>query len=289
MKLRNALLAATILAAPVAVKAQPVVGPYVSLGAGWNYLQDEDISSVSVGGLTTATSGSAKFGSGFVGLGAVGWGLGNGLRVELEGDYRDNKQHALSGAAGAGGDEIKIGAMVNALYDFNVGWPVVPYVGVGVGYQHVGLMDGSYYGYNPNYFVRVQNPKDAFGYQASSAPPQPADPGPRAHRRVSLPRHRRRPELQEPGLRAGRRARRATSSTTNDYNHAILIGLRYAFNAAPPPPPPAPAAVAAPAPAPARSYLVFFDWDRADLTDRARQIIAEAAQTRPASSTRGSR
>ena len=45
---------------------------------------------------------------------------------------------------------------------------------------------------------------------------------------------------------------------------------------APPPPPPAP--IAAPAPAPARSYLVFFDWDRADLTDRARQIIHEAAE-----------
>ncbi len=33
----------------------------------------------------------------------------------------------------------------------------------------------------------------------------------------------------------------------------------------------------APAVAPARSYLVFFDWDRASLTDRARQIIKEAA------------
>jgi outer membrane protein OmpA-like peptidoglycan-associated protein len=31
-------------------------------------------------------------------------------------------------------------------------------------------------------------------------------------------------------------------------------------------------------PAPAsRSYLVFFDWDKATLTDRARQIVAEAA------------
>ena len=36
--------------------------------------------------------------------------------------------------------------------------------------------------------------------------------------------------------------------------------------------------VAAPAPQPARTYLVFFDWDRADLTARARQIVAEAAQ-----------
>jgi outer membrane protein OmpA-like peptidoglycan-associated protein len=37
------------------------------------------------------------------------------------------------------------------------------------------------------------------------------------------------------------------------------------------------AATPAPAVAPARSYLVFFDWDRATLTDRARSIIKEAA------------
>jgi hypothetical protein len=32
-----------------------------------------------------------------------------------------------------------------------------------------------------------------------------------------------------------------------------------------------------PAAATARSYLVFFDWDKATLTDRARRIIREAA------------
>ena len=39
------------------------------------------------------------------------------------------------------------------------------------------------------------------------------------------------------------------------------------------------AAAATPAPAAqaARSYLVFFDWDKATLTDRARQIVKEAA------------
>jgi outer membrane protein OmpA-like peptidoglycan-associated protein len=35
--------------------------------------------------------------------------------------------------------------------------------------------------------------------------------------------------------------------------------------------------VAAPAPAPAKTYLVFFDWDKYNLTPRANQIIAEAA------------
>ena len=38
--------------------------------------------------------------------------------------------------------------------------------------------------------------------------------------------------------------------------------------------PPAPAA----APAATRSFLVFFDWNRADLNERARQIVGEAAQ-----------
>ncbi len=48
---------------------------------------------------------------------------------------------------------------------------------------------------------------------------------------------------------------------------------------APPAPPPAaaPPPMAAPAPTPARTYLVFFDWDRSDLSSRATQIIAEAA------------
>ena len=73
----------------------------------------------------------------------------------------------------------------------------------------------------------------------------------------------------------------------DNYNHSILLGLRYAFDtaapAAPAPAPvvapaPAPAPVATPAPAPARTYLVFFDWDKADLTVKAKAIIADAAQ-----------
>ena len=62
----------------------------------------------------------------------------------------------------------------------------------------------------------------------------------------------------------------------------MLVGLHYAFGAMAPmapaaAPAPAPAKTVAPAPAPARTYLVFFDWDKADLTARAKQIISEAA------------
>ncbi len=41
---------------------------------------------------------------------------------------------------------------------------------------------------------------------------------------------------------------------------------------------PEPAPPVAPAPVPVRTYLVFFDWDRADLTQRAKQIVASAAE-----------
>jgi OmpA-OmpF porin, OOP family len=61
----------------------------------------------------------------------------------------------------------------------------------------------------------------------------------------------------------------------HQYDHRFLVGVRYSFGVTPPPPAPAP--MAAPAPALARSYLVFFDWDKATLTARAQQIIKEAA------------
>ena len=61
----------------------------------------------------------------------------------------------------------------------------------------------------------------------------------------------------------------------NNFNHAFMIGVRYNFGQEGPPPAPVPAAV--PASPIARSYLVFFDWDKAVLTDRARQIVSEAA------------
>src|ERR1039458_132923 len=57
----------------------------------------------------------------------------------------------------------------------------------------------------------------------------------------------------------------------------IMGGVKIKFGAPPPLPPAVPAAAPAPMMQAARSYLVFFDWDKATLTDRARQIIKEAA------------
>ena len=75
-------------------------------------------------------------------------------------------------------------------------------------------------------------------------------------------------------------SQRVSRKFGNDFNHIILVGLRYApFTPRPPAPPlAAPVPLGAPEVEAGRTYLVFFGWDHADLTERARQIIAEAAQ-----------
>jgi outer membrane receptor protein involved in Fe transport len=76
----------------------------------------------------------------------------------------------------------------------------------------------------------------------------------------------------------------ATNTNVSVYDvlgRVFYLKSSYKFGAPPPPPPPLPEAVAPP-PAPAipvaRTYLVFFDWDRSDLSARAKEIVSAAAQ-----------
>jgi len=78
-------------------------------------------------------------------------------------------------------------------------------------------------------------------------------------------------------VKATRDVAQQNESGMNTVFWTNLVIPLWGASAPPPPPPPAPAPIAAPTPAPARTYLVFFDWDRSDLSSRATQIIAEAA------------
>ena len=103
-------------------------------------MKNLSIGSGPLGGLST--SGDAKFNVGFAVVTSVGYGFGNGLRVEAQGDFFTNKSNGFTGGTrgvvAGGGTEQKYGLMVNALYDF-VGFTTVvqPYVGAGVGVQWV--------------------------------------------------------------------------------------------------------------------------------------------------------
>jgi outer membrane protein OmpA-like peptidoglycan-associated protein len=205
------------------------------------------------------TFGSKRsFTTGFAGIGSLGYGLGNGLRLEAEGNYRRND---ISGTALT---EQKYGGMANLLFDLDVGLSYFyPYIGAGAGYVRANRLSNS-------------NWDGSFAYQgiAGAALPLPWVPGLSAtmeYRFMGLDSDRQSHAL------AGFPGGIVTQTTNNDLNHSLLVGLRYAFNTAPPPVL-APAAAPVPAVVPARTYLVFFDWDRADLTDRARLIIGEAAR-----------
>jgi outer membrane protein OmpA-like peptidoglycan-associated protein len=59
--------------------------------------------------------------------------------------------------------------------------------------------------------------------------------------------------------------------TWTNNNFSVMLGLQLKFGSAPPPPPPPPPAVAPP------SFMVFFDWDRSNLSAQALATIKQAA------------
>jgi len=260
---------------------QPLRGLYIGAGAGANWMMDEHI----VGATGVASDASLRARPGFATVVSLGYALGNGLRMEIEGDYRNNRfsqGRNLGFPAAAGGNEQKYGAMFNVLYDLTglIPIPYAPYVGVGVGYQWANLHNfHAYNGVSGFPAIAGDDTEGALAYQAilGSALSIPAVPGlalTLEYRFLGLA-HRSYDVAAIPA--AGAAPIPGSIRLGNDFNHSVMLGLRYAFNQ-PAPPAPAPTPVAAPAPAPSRSYLVFFDWDKATLTDRARQIIREAAE-----------
>ena len=281
MKLQTVLFTTLCATAPIVAVAQPVTGIYVGAGVGANFMQaGHTTGSYSqpayavpgpFGFVQPAISGTFSTtllsDVGGVGLGSVGYGLGNGVRVEIEGDYRYNAQNVKGfKSAGPSAREQKYGAMANVLFDLDIGNRYIfPYIGAGAGIMHVDRL----------YDAHVNN---LLAYQAIGgvAFPIPGVPGLSAtleYRFLGVADHKYNQTF--PGFAYVPPFHQTTKFLDND-NHSLLIGIRYAFNVAPPP-------AAGPIPVPTgtdahSTYLIFFDWDRADLTDRARQIIAEAAR-----------
>jgi outer membrane protein OmpA-like peptidoglycan-associated protein len=258
-----------MLALPMAAaNAQAVDGLYVGGGLGVNFLQDESFKLAIPGASATGTIKSTV---GPVAVLSLGWGFGNGLRAEIEGDYRQNKfKNPCAGAASCGGTEQKAGGMVNVLYDFVGMVPMVqPYVGVGAGYQQAyennDYVSGLFHAPNSN--------RGSFAYQAilGAGIPIAAVPGlalTAEYRFMGLAGNRQYPAV----VNVGATTVKGTLTSTNDFNHAVLFGVRYNFGVAPPAPAPMPVADMG-----VKSFLVFFDWDKYNLTARAAGIVHEAA------------
>jgi OmpA-OmpF porin, OOP family len=113
-----ALAAGLFAAAPVS--AEMSNGLYFSGGGGLNWLRDADTS-------RNGVSQTLRFKTGDIEALALGYGLGNGIRLEGELGHRGSSLNGTEGRVTAWT------LMGNALYDFDLGWPVTPYIGAGVG------------------------------------------------------------------------------------------------------------------------------------------------------------
>ena len=271
----QALLAcATALLPAAPVAAQTVSGVYIGGGAGVNWWPRQ-----SSGGVELRTSDP-----GWVVLGSIGYGFGNGIRLEAEGSWRGANLSAvtLNGTqVGSSGRLNNYGAMVNALFDFDMSSfglrpdVFMPYVGAGIGAGWLGI-SGARLNTATSSF-RIDDTDIRFAYQGIAGAAFGLGglvPG------LAITAEYRFFGTLEQSIAVQRVAGPPVAGVPgalklDNANRSVLLGLRYSFGAAPPP---APAEAPPAAPAPARTYLVFFDWDRADLTTRAREIIAEAAQ-----------
>jgi OOP family OmpA-OmpF porin len=213
---------------------------YLGAGAGVNFANDLDV------------SGGNELDSdiGWTGIGTIGVRFGNGLRSELEGGYRFND----GDINGISANTKTWNAMANLLYDLETGTMLEPYVGFGLGAVNTEMANDSEW---------------AFAYQGIAG----------MSFEVS--------DWVEPFIdyRYLGTAGLNTDPLGNDLddqmtNHTILAGVRVtlwqprqAAEAPAPAPEPEPVSQAPQC----GNYIVFFEFDSAELTPEAMNIIGLAA------------
>jgi len=244
MKLKSIMLAgAAALALTATAKADTPPGTYIGLAAGANFLEDPDF----FRGKRNVSVQTGYYVGGF-----VGYKWDNGIRAEFEASYRDNGFDLF------GGKDLSLRAlsgMVNVLYDFDVGEGMALSLGGGIGASRVSY--ASNFGFDARDVV--------FAYQGIAEFEYMAD--------------------DNVGIFVGYNYFTADNydltiaqGLQDDYvAHTVKIGVKYHFyepEAAPmivePPPPP---------PMAAKTFIVFFNFDKSDLTPEAQAVVAEAAAT----------
>jgi outer membrane protein OmpA-like peptidoglycan-associated protein len=236
---KSLLAAAAILVLPAGAQAQSVFG---SPGPGYPgfYIGAE-------GGLNWLLNNNTySMNTGWAAGGKIGYDF-VGPRVEVEGLYHSNYGTGVvafpSGFATVSGQIQQVSVMANLLYDFFPGEAITPYVGGGLG---VAFVDSTIQGCGLCSTQFAYQGIIGVGWNASQA------------------------------LRIGLEGRYYGTTSSNlayqNNNIMALLSVTYKFGQpeVAPPPPPAPA-VAPP------SFMVFFDWDKSNLSAQALATIKQAA------------
>ena len=179
--------------------------------------------------------------TGFAAGGVIGYDF-VGPRVEIEGVYRNNQLNFGFPGRAISNQVGQLGILANLLYDFSPGSTITPYIGAGAG---VAFVDGD-----------ASLGSTQFAYQGIVGLGWNVD----TNFRVNID-----------GRYYGTTNPSVGGTSWSNNNLSIMLGLQIKFGPAAVAPPPAPPPVAAP------SYMVFFDWDRSNLSAQALNTIKQAA------------
>jgi outer membrane protein OmpA-like peptidoglycan-associated protein len=263
------LLGSVALAAlmPVAALADEDIyttGPYLGIAGGGSFPLSSDF-----GG---TVSGKADFNPGWAAFAEGGWGFGNGFRAEVEGGWIHNGVSGIEGGGSGSGHSRLRTLLVNALYDFDTGTAFVPHVGAGLGlanmsFRNLGSLEGN----------TVSGTENVLGYQAIVGFDYAVAP------QLKLGFDYRFIGAGTAGFDTSPAVGRGNAEFMTN---VLTVGLRWDLappppapvpSVTPPPPPPPPAPPPAAAPEAKRSFQVFFDFDKSNITDAAARVIQSAA------------
>ncbi len=281
-----AMLLSTMIAAPAAARDNSW---YAGLDFGLMKVQDIDYD-LSRAGVETDNAYSADHKTGYDFGGNLGYDFGM-FRTEFEVAYKSARLDAVDALGGIGfvqpagsyntpgGSTRALSFMLNGLLDFGgEASPWSAFVGGGVGIARVQASNTRYVRGNVPTTI-VDDSDSGFAWQALA--------GVRRAISDNVDMSLKYRYFNAPNVDL-------VSSLGDDLSgkmrsHSLLLGLTYNFGkkaeAAPPPPPPPPAPVAEvappppPPPAPAPGpFIVFFDWDKAEITPEAADILNRASE-----------
>ncbi|WGM46459.1 Outer membrane protein [Brevundimonas sp. NIBR10] len=308
MRMKTMILATSAAAALAlstgAASAEPD-GWYGAVDAGYQHIDRR----INLESATTGNNFRMEINDGWTAFARLGYRFNPNWRVEVEGGYRSgdigtfrarrgrngvcNLTPATGPCYSPEGDATSTTLMANVIYDFGFEyWGIRPFVGLGAGVNHV----------NTDVIGRHRNLRTV-GFAADDSSTKFAAQAiaglawavsDRAN--IDLTYRYLTGDMEFFTTSSVAAFSQGTLEGDYDSAHSVSLGLRYAFGpeeveapVAPPyvapPAPPAPTPVAPPAPprptAPAapvaREFVVYFDWDRSDLTAEARSVITAAA------------
>jgi outer membrane protein OmpA-like peptidoglycan-associated protein/opacity protein-like surface antigen len=272
------LAGAALLAFCQPAEAQQLRGTYAAIEAGASWIVDDERffqDSIFTTGAYTYDEYRGDFDRGWALFGSIGYAFENRIRVELELGYRDNEFEQLydssSSPIDSGGGLSEFSIMANLLYDIPLGkrWSVS--LGGGVGMDRANLKVDT---------LDFDDSDWRFAYQGIAGLNYAI--GERTQLFLNYRfLHVDAPEFTwyedvTPGIT------HRTIFLSDINKQSVSLGLRVAFNGPDVPPPPPPVTPPPPPPPPPPmpdQFVVFFGFNKSNISGEAMQVITDAATT----------